>query len=161
MKIIVSVWIIMLITQTAHALECPAHFKPSDVAKELLRADFSGIRLESMRDHLCLKQSNFPYNIIESDVSNDEIPKILGYAKDMKGLLILGLKVINPATHTYQIDYQMKYNTKKNKDFYNVRKDTMMFFLYKDKRNQSIYGCGGVIQNPKNNILFQSCIPQN
>lgn len=149
----------MTITQAAIALECPSHFKPADVAKELLRADFSGVRLESMRDHKCLNQSEFPYNYIESDVSNDEVPKILGYAKDMKGLLILQLKIINPATHTYKIEYQMKYNTKKNKDFYNVRKDSMTFFLYTDKKNQSIYGCGGIIENPKNNILFQNCQP--
>jgi hypothetical protein len=151
----------MLITQVAYALECPSDFSPTDVAKELLRAEFSGIRHESMRDHKCLKQSNFPYNIIESDVSNDEVPKILGHAKDMKELLVIELKVINTATHTYKIAYQIKYNTKKNKGYYNVSKDSMTFFIYKDKKNQSIYGCGGVIENPKNYILFQQCIAKN
>jgi hypothetical protein len=148
---------LMIVLNSAMALECPESYKATDVAIELLRSDFSGLRLESHQNHKCLNQTNFPFTIIESDFSNDEVQNIFGFLRNMDDLSILSLKKINAAAHTYKVKFQVKHNTSKNRTFYNVKKDSFKFFLYTDKKNQSIYGCGGIIEAPKNIFLLQSC----
>ncbi|MBT7608288.1 MAG: hypothetical protein HN576_00935 [Bacteriovoracaceae bacterium] len=147
----------ILLTSNTYALECPSTLTTRDIAKELLRSEFSGLRLESHRKHKCLSQKNFPYNIIESDVSNDENVEIFGLMNSMKDLVILDLVTIDSTTFTYKVKYQVRHNTAKKKKFLNWKKDTMTFFLYKDKKNQSIYGCGGIIESPKEIFMLKAC----
>lgn len=140
----------------AFGLECPSNFKPEDVAKELLRAEFSGIRVAGMQNHKCLDQKRFPYLVIESDFSNEEPSKIFGYVSDMKDVKILKVESVDPTVYSYKVSFEVKVSSKKGDTSFQ-QKDGMSFFLYKDSNNQRIYGCGGVLSPPEKIYLFKDC----
>ncbi|MCO4793749.1 MAG: hypothetical protein KC493_08560 [Bacteriovoracaceae bacterium] len=146
----------LLFVSSGFALECPSNFKTEDVAMEMIKAEFSGIQIEGMRNHSCMNQDNFPHLLVESDVSNDEVKRIFAYVKDMKDVRILKIETIDPTVYSYKASFEVTGRTKSGKEKFK-RTENISFFLYKGRSNQRVYGCGGILQHPENIYLFSKC----
>ncbi|OUR98729.1 hypothetical protein A9Q84_04770 [Halobacteriovorax marinus] len=141
--------------QNTWAINCPSSFSPKEVAIEIFKLELSGARVDGMSDHKCMKQDMHPHIKVVSDPSNEEasVPK---YFMGRKDPFKLGrLVIIDAETFTYKAIFEFQAKNKANKSE-KVRM-AFQFFLYKDKPNQSKYGCGAVIEAPEFIVLYDDC----
>ena len=146
----------LLSMNLAVALDCPSKMKPKEVALDMIRAELSGIQTAGMDAHVCLDQKKFPHLLIAHDSSNEIVKPIEGYVDGLKDVKVIDIETVDPTVHSYKALFEVsykdaKYGKKK------IIKDSISFFLYTDAPNQSLYGCGGVLQHPKKIILFKFC----
>ncbi len=141
---------------SAFALECPSKYKVEDVAMDMIRAELSGIQLEEMENHECLSQKKFPHLLIVQDNSNELTRVVAGHVESMKDVKITKVETVDPTVHSYKVQFEVKYKKTKGGKSATIS-DSISFFLYKDAPNQSIYGCGGVLQHPEKILLLKNC----
>lgn len=148
--------ITFLYISSSYALECPSGLKVKDIALDMMRAELSGLQAPGMKNHSCLKQEKFPFLLVEHDASNEVVKDIEGFVEDLKNVKVSRVQTVDPKVHSYKAEYEIQYvDIKDGKK--KTHKDSISFFLYKDNPNQSIYGCGGVLQRPDKLLLFKKC----
>lgn len=131
----------------AYSLECPKSFTPKKIARELLKLEFSGVRLKKNK---CLTQKKHRYVRVVEDFTSEDAAKSQGTIKSIDDIHILKVELINPRTYSYKVDYKTKVKSKEVVD-------SMVFFLYKSKKQHQDFGCAAVTIPPKQNLIFSSC----
>ena len=149
----------LLMSANAFGLSCPKSKTPNQVAYDMIVAELSGIVLEENVGSDCLKQEKFPHLLIQSDYSNDEVPKISAVVKHLKDLKILDVILTSKETHSYKAIYEVKIKDEKT-GIYTMTKDKIRFFLYTDEENHKTFGCGGVTEHANKLIILKSCLPK-
>jgi hypothetical protein len=149
------IFISVLLSQNILALNCPSSFSPTEVAIEIFKLELSGARVDGMADHKCMKQENHPHIKAVSDPSNEEASNPSFYLGRKDKYKLGRLVLVDKDTFTYKAIFEFQAKNKSNKSE-KVRM-AFQFFLYKDKPNQSKYGCGAVTEAPSIIILFDDC----
>lgn len=153
---LVALSVILFSINSVYALDCPSKMKPKEVALYMIRAELSGVQADGMSDHACLDQKKFPHLLVAHDSSSEMVKPIEGYVDDLKDVKVLNVQTVDPTVHSYNALFEVSYNDAKSGKKKTI-KDSISFFLYTDAPNQSLYGCGGVLQHPEKIVLFKSC----
>lgn len=154
MKVTILITSLFFISNT-WALDCPSSFSPTDIAIELFKLELSGARIDGMEKHICMKQENHPHIKAVFDPSNEEssIPKY--FLKRSDPYKLGRLVLIDKETYSYKAIFEFQARNKMGRK--NKIRMAFQFFLYKDKANQSKYGCGAVIEAPNTLVLYEDC----
>jgi len=132
-------------------LSCPKELSVQDIAKMLIKAELSGIRVEDMEASPCLNQSNFPYLHIASDYNLDETSEVQATVLSENPINNLIVKLVDKDTLQYTASYSLKTENK-------VISDSINFVLYADLENQKEFGCAGVTKEPDIRAVFGKCL---
>ncbi|MBK25702.1 MAG: hypothetical protein CME70_17015 [Halobacteriovorax sp.] len=159
MKKSLSLIIGILFSANAFALSCPSSKTPKDVAMDMIRAELGGIVLEENAESDCLDQKKFPHLLIQSDFSNDEATKVDAVVKHLEDVKIIKVELTSKETHSYKAIFEVKIKDEKT-GIYATTTDKIRFFLYTDKENHKVFGCGGVTEHPSKVMVLKSCLPK-
>jgi hypothetical protein len=138
------------------AVTCPSNYSVEKVAKELIKLELSGLRVDGMQEHKCLNQNRHPYLLVSLDASNDESSNPNFIVETGATPKIVSVKAIDKYTQVYEVKYSFKAkDAKSGKSVSYV--DKIVFNLYKDARNISINGCAAVLEAPEKIAIFKEC----
>ena len=144
---------------SAIGLQCPQNYTAKDVARTLIEAELSGIRLLELKGSVCLSQSSFPYLLIDQDRTYNEGLSVSHVVESFDDVRIVDVLEIDSELDAYKVLFEVKSRDIRTGEVSN-RKDSIQYFLYQDKKNQSIYGCGGVTENPAKVQIMKKCLGQ-
>ena len=138
-------------TSLTWGLSCPKELSVKNIAKMLIEAELSGIRVESMEASPCLKQSNFPYLQVQADYNLDETSEVQATVLSENPITNLNISLVDKDTFQYRASYSLKTENQ-------VISDSIIFALYTDSENQKESGCAGISKEPDTRVVFKKCL---
>ncbi len=147
---------LILFSSAAFGLSCPKSFDVKKIAKEVLKAEFSGIRVDGMQGHKCIQQGKFPYVLATHDSSNEEASEPQYTISREEEVKITSVKLVDKSSYEYEVSFSVNgidIDSKKKV----LHSDKILLNLFKDNRNISISGCAAVLGAPEKIAIYRDC----
>lgn len=145
-------------TNLSMGFECK-NIEPLEFARELIRLDLSGARLDNYEGSDCLKKENYKHIVTVYSPAEDDINNAQYVIEDFKQVKMSKPTFVDKDNFVYEVKYSYRgtdQKTKKEK----VIQDSIRFFLNQSEKSQNTMGCASLIQAPQVKSVLKNCIVQ-
>ncbi|MDD0851931.1 hypothetical protein HBN50_02435 [Halobacteriovorax sp. GB3] len=150
--------LLMSLTSLSMGFECK-NIEPLEFAKELIRLDLSGARLDNYEDSHCLKKENYKHIVTVYSPAEDDINNAQYIVEDFKQVKMNKPTFVDKDNFVYEVKYSYSGTDQKTKKKKAIQ-DSIRFFLNKSENSQKTMGCASLIQAPQVKSILKNCIVQ-